>query len=122
MPLFFLEMNLSAVQGLPVRPKSFAPLAKFPSVRWDLAVLVPEKVGSGELIEAIRSSGEELIEQVELFDVYQGDKIAAGTKSVAISITYRDQEKTLADDAVQVVHQKIIQLIGNRFGGLLREI
>jgi len=121
-PVFYLEMNLTAVQQLPLRPKSFSNLAKFPSVRWDLAMVVPETVGGGELIEAIRTSGEELIEQVELFDVYQGDKIAAGTKSVAISITYRDQEKTLSDEAVQVVHQKIIHMIGSRFGGLLREI
>ena len=121
-PVFFLEMSLTAVQRLPLRPKSFVPLAKFPSVRWDLAVVVPETVASGELIEAIRTSGEALIEQVELFDVYKGDKIAAGTKSVAISITYRDQEKTLSDEAVQVVHQKIIHMIGTRFGGVLREI
>ncbi len=121
-PIFFLEMNLAVVERLPVRAKRFTPLAKFPAVRWDLAVVVPETVASGELLDAIRSSGEALIEDVELFDVYQGEKIASGAKSVAISITYRDQEKTLADEAVQVVHQKIIHMIGTRFGGLLREI
>jgi phenylalanyl-tRNA synthetase beta chain len=121
-PLYFLEMNLAVVERLPVRAKCFTPLAKFPAVRWDLAVVVPETVASGELLEAIRDSGESLIEEVELFDVYQGEKIASGSKSVAISITYRDREKTLADEAVQVVHQKIIHMIGTRFGGLLREI
>jgi len=121
-PLFFLEMNLAVVEGLPVRPKRFAPLAKFPAVRWDLAMVVPKTVASGELLDAIRNSGEALIEDVELFDVYQGEKIAEGAKSVAISITYRDREKTLADEAVQLVHQKIINMIGSRFGGLLREI
>jgi phenylalanyl-tRNA synthetase beta chain len=121
-PLYFLDLNLSGVERQPVRAKRFTPLAKFPAVRWDLAVVVPETLGCGELLEAIRGCGEELIEEVELFDVYQGDKIAAGAKSVAMSITYRDQEKTLADEAVQVVHQRIIQMIGTRFGGLLREI
>ena len=119
--VFFLELNLTALAQLAVQPKSFRSLARFPSVSWDLAVVVPEGVASGEIIAAISDAGESLIERVELFDVYQGDNIAAGFKSVAISITYRDQEKTLADDVVQVVHQRIITMIAARFGGYLRE-
>ncbi|NTV12991.1 MAG: phenylalanine--tRNA ligase subunit beta [Desulfobulbaceae bacterium] len=119
--VFYLELNLTALGLLTVKPKSFRPLARFPSVSWDLAVVVPEEVASGEIIAAITDCGEILIERVELFDVYQGESIGAGLKSVAISITYRDQEKTLADDVVQVVQQRIINMIGVRFGGCLRE-
>lgn len=119
--VYFLEVNLTALGSLPVRPKGFKALARFPSVSWDLAVVVPEGVRSGEIIAAISECGESLIEHVELFDVYQGDNISGGFKSVAISITYRAQDKTLADDVVQVVQQRIIALIGARFGGHLRE-
>jgi len=119
--VFYLELNLSALGALTARPKAFAPLSRFPAVRWDLALVVPEGVISGEIIAGISGCGESLVEQVELFDVYQGDKIASGLKSVAISITYRDQEKTLADDVVQMAQQRILAMIGARFGGYLRE-
>lgn len=119
--VYFLEVNLTTLGTLPVSPKVFKPLARFPSVRWDLAVVVPEEVASGEIIAAISASGESLVEQVELFDLYQGDNIPAGSKSVAISISYRDLEKTLADEDVQVVHRRIIDMLGTRFGGFLRE-
>jgi len=116
-----LELNLSALGQLSAVAKRFKPLARFPSVRWDLAVVVPEKVDSGEIVAAVKGSGEVLVEQVELFDVYQGENIAAGCKSVALSIIYRDQEKTLADADVQLVHRRIIDMLGARFGGSLRE-
>jgi phenylalanyl-tRNA synthetase beta chain len=119
--VYFLELNLTALGALAARPKSFRPLAKFPAVRWDLALVVPEGVASGEIIAAISGLGESLVEQVELFDLYQGDKIAAGFKSVAISINYRDLDKTLADADVQVVHRRITDMLGTRFGGSLRE-
>lgn len=119
--VYFLELNLTALGALVVSPKSFRPLARFPSMRWDLALVVPEGVASGEIIAAISGLGESLVEQVELFDVYQGDNIGAGFKSVAISINYRDLEKTLADADVQVVHRRIIDMLGARFGGSLRE-
>jgi phenylalanyl-tRNA synthetase beta chain len=119
--VYFIEVNLTVLGALAVRPKSFRPLARYPSVRWDLAVVVPEGVPSGEIIAAITGMGESLVDQVELFDVYQGENIAAGSKSVAISITYRDLEKTLADADVQVVHLRIIDMIGARFAGALRE-
>ncbi len=119
--VYFLEVNLTALGTLAVRPKSFEPLARFPSMRWDLALVVPEDVASGEILAAISGIGESLVEQVELFDLYQGDNIGAGFKSVAIAITYRDLEKTLADADVQVVHRRIIDMLGTRFGGSLRE-
>jgi len=120
--VYFVELNLNALGTVGVKPKSFKVLARFPSVNRDLAVVVSEGVASGEIIAAISDSGEILVERVELFDIYQGENIAAGSKSVAISITYRDQEKTLAEDVVQVVQQRIITMIGTRFGGYLREI
>ena len=101
--------------------KAFSALARFPAVNWDLAVLVPEKVAAGEIVEAVKGLGEKIVEKVEIIDVFRGDSIEKGYKSVAISVDYRDQEKTLEDDDVQKVHQKIIDLISTRFGGKLRE-
>jgi phenylalanyl-tRNA synthetase beta chain len=119
--VYFLEVNLSKLEQVAPAAKSFKPLARFPSVNWDLAVLVPEDVAAGQLIEAVVGCGEKIIERAEIIDVFRGESIEPGCKSVAIAVTYRDVAKTLEDEAVQKVHQKIIDLIGVRFGGKLRE-
>ena len=120
-PVYFLEINLSRLEKIEPALKSFTTLARFPSVNWDLAVLVPEGVAGGEIVAAVNGLGEKIVEKVEIIDVFRGDSIEKGYKSVAISVDYRDQEKTLEDDDVQKVHQKIIDLISTRFGGKLRE-
>jgi len=59
---------------------------------------------------------------VDIFDVYQGKKIEQGKKSVALTITYRAPDRTLDDETVGKTHQKIIQLLEQRFGARLREV
>lgn len=119
--VYFAELSLGKLAGIAPAPKSFKPLTRFPSVKWDLAMLVAEEVATGAMIEAVKGCGEEIVESAEVIDVFRGDSIADGFKSVAIAVTYRDPDKTLEDETVQKVHQKIIDLIGSRFGGKLRE-
>ena len=120
--VFFLDIDFELLSSLEQRPKNFVPLPKFPAVHWDIAVLVPDRVGGGDILQAIMNSGEPLIEQAEIFDVYQGDPIESGKKSVAVSISYRSSAGTLDDDTVGVVHQKMIDLLLSRFDGQLREV
>jgi phenylalanyl-tRNA synthetase beta chain len=118
---FFVDLDLGILSSLPLQAKSFAVLPKFPFVKWDMALIVPEPVAAGEMLSAIHGSGEKLIEKAEIFDVFQGKNIEAGKKSVAISITYRALERTLDDETVGKVHQKIIEMMISRFNGQLRE-
>ncbi|MEW6521097.1 MAG: phenylalanine--tRNA ligase subunit beta [Thermodesulfobacteriota bacterium] len=120
--VFFLNLQLDALLVAAKDSKQFAALPKFPSVRWDIAVVVPEQVRAGEIVEAIAHSGISLIEQAELFDVFRGGAISKGMKSVAIKVTYRSAEQTLDDETVNREHQKIIDMLLNRFGGQLREV
>ncbi|MBU0483399.1 MAG: phenylalanine--tRNA ligase subunit beta [Proteobacteria bacterium] len=119
--VYFCEISLDDLGVLTVAPKVFQPLARFPSVRWDMAILVLENTASGEMVIAIRDCGEEIVEQAEIFDIYRGKNIDSGYKSIAISVTYRDYNNTLDDDTVGKVHQKIIDMILSRFNGQLRE-
>jgi phenylalanyl-tRNA synthetase beta chain len=119
--VYFIELSLSTLENVAPVAKSFKPLARFPSVKWDLAMLVPEDVAAGEMIEAINGCGQKIFESAEIVDVFRGDSIEDGYKSVAIGVTYRDMDKTLEDETVQEVHQKIIDLISTRFDGKLRE-
>ncbi|KPJ99104.1 MAG: hypothetical protein AMJ60_06100 [Desulfobacterales bacterium SG8_35] len=119
--VFFFDLDLDQITALESEPKSFKPLPKFPSVNWDIALIVPESVAAGELLTAIDNAGEELVEAAEIFDVYRGDAIDAGHKSVAISLTYRSVEQTLDDKAVNKVHQRLIKMLEEGFQGKLRE-
>jgi len=119
--VYFLELSLSKLAKVTPLAKSFQPLSRFPSVNWDLAMLVPEDVAAGEMIAAVKDCGEAIFENAEIIDIFRGDNLESGYKSVAFTVTYRDADKTLEDDRVQKVHQKIIDLISNRFGGKLRE-
>ena len=120
--VFYLNLNIDDICRLCPAETAFEALPRFPSVKWDIAVLVPEHVGGGEMVQAIMDSGEKLVEKAEIFDIYRGKTIKKGLKSAAISVTYRSQEKTLDDETVGVAHKKIIELILSGFAGQLREV
>ncbi len=119
--LFMLSLDLADLAGIETKPKKFRQLPRYPSVQWDIAVLVPEQVAAGDMVQLIRECDEPLVEQAELFDIYRGKPIEPGLKSVALTITYRSGEQTLDDETVDVVHQRIIKKLVTEFKGRLRE-
>ena len=100
---FDLEAILAAV------PERFAyrPISPFPPVLRDVAVVVAEDVPAEKVESEARAAGGELLEDLRLFDVYRGDSIPAGTKSLAYAITYRVPGRQLGDKEVDKAHQKI---------------
>ncbi|MDR2202349.1 MAG: phenylalanine--tRNA ligase subunit beta [Clostridiales bacterium] len=98
----------------------FKPLPKFPAVERDLAVTVERGVAVGELIDAVRRAGGETVEDVKLFDVYEGEQIAAGSKSVALSVKLRSADSTLDESGVSGVMNKIVGALGAEFNARLR--
>ena len=119
--VYFLDMNMSVLAGLSIAPPVFKPISKYPSVSWDLALIVPESVGAGTITDTILQEGLSLVTDAEIFDVYSGKPIEEGCKSVALSITYHSDDQTLDDEKVGIVHQKIIKLVAAKFDGRLRE-
>ncbi len=119
--LLFMTLDLEELADCAGEPARFTPLPRYPSVTWDIAVLVPDTVAAGDMLKSIRESRESLVEHVELFDIYQGKSIEKGLKSVAFTITYRSVKQTLDDETVNRVHQKIIQKLISDFNGRLRE-
>ncbi len=118
---FFVALDLDALAGMLAAPKVFAPLPKFPAVQWDIALVVDEGVGGGEMLAAIADGFDPLIRHAEIFDVYRGKNIESGRKSVAIAVTYRAEDRTLDDETVGGVHHRIIEMMQNRFGARLRD-
>jgi phenylalanyl-tRNA synthetase beta chain len=119
--VYYFELNFDALCAIKDVPHAFSSLPVYPSVKRDIALVIPATVSSGELLEKVRSSREKLIESAEIFDVFQGGKIKQGFKSVAVSITYRSATKTLTEKNVEKAHAKIVKLLTDTFGGSFRE-
>lgn len=120
-PVFFLEIDLECLLRLPKKPKQFAALPKYPSVKRDISLVVPDTVAAGSLLTAIQNQRQKYIESVEIFDVYRGKPIQAGHKSVALSLTYRSATTTLDDQSVHKIHNKIVTALMTEFNASYRE-
>ncbi len=116
-----LELDLDALAQLAAQRKPrFRPLPSFPAVVEDLAVVVPESVPAAKLLDALREAGGELVEEVRVFDVFQGAQIPEGHKSVAMRIVLRAPDRTLTDeDAASVRARAVARLeaLGGRIRG-----
>ena len=120
--VYFLELDLTSVVELEREEKEFKSLPKYPWVKRDIALIVPEQTPAGELLQALHDLNVDNVENVELFDVYTGKPIEQGMKSVALSVTYRSHEKTLDDETVDIFHEKIVNTLMSSFGGRYREV
>ncbi len=119
--VFWAELDVEKIIPRIPQAKAFSPLPKFPPVDRDIAVVVDETLLSQEIINQIKEAGGSLVEEVVLFDVYTGKQIQSGMKSLAYSIRYRSPEKTLTDEEVEEIHQKVISQLERNFGAALRK-
>lgn len=100
--------------------RKYKPLPKYPSTSRDIAIVVDEDTLFGDIEDLVRFHGEELVEEINLFDIYRGTQVPEGKKSMAISIVYRSLEKTLKDEDVNSIQDKIIRDLEEKLGGKLR--
>lgn len=119
-PCYIAEIDLDAVYDNAVTEKRYKELPKFPAVTRDIALLVDDAVLVGEIDDSIRKAGGNLVETVELFDIYKGEQIPEGKKSIAYAIAYRNPQKTLTDKEVNKVHDKILRALEHKLGAILR--
>lgn len=101
--------------------RAYKALPKYPAVSRDIAMLVKDNVLVKEIEAVIRQRGGKLIEEVRLFDIYRGDQVPAGMKSVAYTITFRAPDRTLVDDEVNKAMEKILSGLKTSLDATLRE-
>jgi phenylalanyl-tRNA synthetase beta chain len=114
------EFDLDVLLEVAQRAFSIAALPITPPVLEDIALVVPQDLSAVDVETVIRQAGGDILKEVVLFDVYQGDSIPAGTKSLAYSLTYQTNEKTLKDKDVAKLRKKIIKSAEKRLGAKLR--
>ncbi|QQL50028.1 phenylalanine--tRNA ligase subunit beta [Mucilaginibacter ginkgonis] len=116
--VFNFDLIMSSVQKNNIK---FQDIPKFPSVRRDLSMLVDKNVSFNDLKNIAQKTERKLLKNVNVFDVYQGDKLPAGKKSYALSFILQDEEKTLTDKAIDAIMQKLIYNFGKEAGAEIRK-
>ena len=115
-----LEIDLDLL-GKYRRPTPiYASFPRYPAVLRDVAVIVPEKMPAAEVEAVIRRAGGALAEAVRLFDVYQGEPVPPGKRSLAFSIQYRSPDRTLTDEEVEAIHGTVLQILARDLGAAIR--
>ena len=114
-----LELNLDKLLNVWVEKDNYKRLSQYPSVLRDVALLVDKKNSNLELLNTIQSVSD-LITSVELFDVFESDKIGKDKKSMAYHITYQSNEKTLETEEVERVHEKVLEKLKKSVGAEVR--
>ena len=95
-------------------------ISDYQKVTRDFAFVIEEKFSSGEVISLVKNIDKELIKAVKIFDVYQGENIELGKKSIAFNVTLEPKNKTLSDKDIEEVSKKIISKVENITGAILR--
>jgi phenylalanyl-tRNA synthetase beta chain len=115
-----LELDLESLFAESREPVTYEDVITYPSVRQDLAFVVPEEIEAGELVDAAREAAGPELREVEIFDVYRGDQAGEGKKSIAFSVAFQSPERTLSDEDAAALRQKIAEALAERFGAVLR--
>ena len=119
-PVFLAELNLNEILKRRNPSKSFKPLPQVPSVRRDIAMLVPEATTHDAVLTVVKQSKPANLENVELFDVFRGQHVPAGQKSMAYAFTYRHAERTLTDAEVNAAHEKLVEQFKQKLRATIR--
>jgi phenylalanyl-tRNA synthetase beta chain len=115
--LFELDEKLLLNKQMPV----FSPLSKYPSVRRDLALVVPEKITVGQIVSCIKNCREPALQDVVVFDVYRGKGIEEGSKSIALGVFLQDFSQTLTDSEIDAIFNKVLKILAETIGAKLRD-
>jgi phenylalanyl-tRNA synthetase beta chain len=119
--VFMTELSLEHIRRASSVVTAFAPLPVFPAALRDLALVVDKQVPVGEIIKLVRASAGDDCESVQLFDLYDGQQIVEGKKSVALAITFRSGERSLANVEVDKYQLDIVSSLKKHFNAEIRD-
>jgi len=115
------ELFFDLIVELSNREVQYHQPPKYPSTSRDMALIVDEDLEVGAIEEAVKEMGIDILRDIKLFDVYRGEQVEKGKKSVAFSLTYRDDNKTLKDEETDSAHNSVVEMLKTKFGATLRD-
>lgn len=118
---YVFELSLEALLNEKTRQIQYDTLPRYPSVTRDIALVVEKDVKAGDVKEVIFRAGGRLLNDVKIFDVYEGEHVGPGKKSLAFSLLYLDPEHTLTEEEVNEVHTRVLDAVREKFSAELRQ-
>ena len=119
--IFVLEINLDELLQKKVGKMKYKEISKFPNVKKDVAFVVDKKLTSKEIEKVIKSAGGSLLTDIEVFDVYTGSNLPQNKKSIAYALTFEDTKKTLTDEEINALLEKIIDTVCKKCNAEIRK-
>ncbi len=116
---YLFELDLDKIISLTPPTIKSKPIPKFPAIYRDITIIIDRGIEAQKVLQAVENIREDLVQNLYLFDVFEGDPIAAGQKSVSFRITYRSSDKTLGDDDVNDLHKSITDKLLKAFDATL---
>jgi len=117
---YVFELSLVDLLTTNVEETRYESIPRYPSITRDIALVVNKDVVAGEIEKVITKAGGKMLKEVTVFDLYEGDRLEEGKKSVAFSLRYFDPERTLTDEDVSKTHQKVLDAVEEKLGATLR--
>ena len=119
--VYVLELDLSFLEQLSIRDIKAKEITKFPTVTKDMAFAVSREVTCEEILNVMKKAGGRILKSISVFDVYEGENVGKDEKSIAFSLTFEDATKTLTDDEVMEVFNKIVENVTEKCHATLRD-
>ncbi|WP_102345331.1 phenylalanine--tRNA ligase subunit beta [Bacillus sp. Marseille-P3661] len=119
-PTIVFELSLVKLLSADVSSIKYEAIPRYPSISRDIALVVDEQMVAGNVQDVIRQAGGKLLKDVSIFDLYQGEHLEKGKKSLAFSLRYFDPEKTLTDEEVTKAHNNVLKAVEEQLGATLR--
>jgi phenylalanyl-tRNA synthetase beta chain len=114
------EVDLDRVLGHADAVPQYVDLTSFPALRMDLSVTLPEDVPAATVVATLREAGGDLLAEARVFDLYHGEQVGAGRKSLALTLAFRAADRTLTDEDVAPLRERIVAALHDALGGELR--
>ena len=118
--VYVAEIAIDDILGCADLKKTFAALPKYPSIKRDIAILLDDTISASSIYDVIKEEAREFVKSVDVFDLYKGQQIQQGKKSLAYTIEYRSDERTLNDKEVNDTHKKVQDALTKRLGAQIR--
>jgi phenylalanyl-tRNA synthetase beta chain len=119
--IYVMELNLEKLASYTHDVAKYKEISKFPGIEKDVAFVVDESVKSEAIEMVIKNSGGKMLKHIELFDVYKGENLEKGKKSYAYNLKFENPERTLSDEEVTVVFEKIMEKVCSEIGATIRK-
>ena len=120
-PVFVFKVNLSEVGALAIAAsQQYAAIPKYPAISRDLAIVLSDQIPAASVMSEVRIAAGPLLADSHLFDVYAGERVEKGTRSLAFSLIFRSPDRTLTDEEVEAPFRSLIEHLAEKFGAKLR--